>query len=168
MITRLILPITAIIFAGAALITAAMPVQQKTVFTTERAFTVEALTAEADAIVLGHFTTARTYADYSTGATEVLTDWQFVVDEVWKGPAEKTLTVTMTGGQYSGKNVTVIDQPIIARGQTRLLYLEKVTGKNKWIPVNTGLGWQTPTGSKSFTSNDGVVRTEAELKNLVK
>lgn len=111
-----------------------------TVFRTERTFSQTSLTATADTIVTGTFRSARSYTDRSTGNPVVLTEWTFDVARVIKGPAVKSLAVTLTGGVDNTETTKVEDALTITAGQEAQLYLTAVKERNTYIPVSIRQG----------------------------
>jgi len=132
-----------------------------TVFRTERSYDQMALTNTADTIVSGTFRSARTYTDRSTGNPVVLTEWQFDVDQVMKGPSVTSLTVTLTGGSKGPETTQVKDALTISAGQEAYLYLTAVKEKNTFIPVSVQQGIFLKQG-ETFKTIDGQNLTDAQ------
>lgn len=143
------------------------PTENKIVHTTERGFTSRTLAQEAELVVIGSFTTSRSYLDTSTGQRLVLTEWQFIPSEVLKGTVEGTISVTLQGGRVGKVEDQISDAPEVRTGQKTLLYLTKVPLHNTWLPVSTSQGILVPTKEGAFVDHQGEVMTRENAKTVI-
>jgi len=85
---------------------------------------VEQMTHEADAIVIGQVTASRTYFG-GPGKTQILTDTTIRVARVLKGAWEEAVMVSQLGGRIGLFQVMVDGAPEFALGEEVLLFLTR-------------------------------------------
>lgn len=155
-----------VLVAGGVFYWANRPIVTTKTFTSERAFTPESLTVEANAVVSGQFVSSRTYIDRTTGSPVILTDWQFAIDQTLKGDTSGTITITLEGGTVGRRSEIVADGPTVKKNQRSIAYLLS-TVNGRWIPLSPSQGLFLENGA-DFVAKNGAKTSVANVKALLK